>query len=864
MSDEYEYKAFLSYSRTDRVLATALQAALETFAKNSNVPRRYRVFRDEATLAAGGSLPERLRGAITASEFLIVIATPDAAHSPWVQQEISVFLERHPSERLLVVLARGHLRWNAEARDFHRDADTAFPSIQAFTDEPLYVDLTQWKNDDLEDAVATLTASLTGQSKDDLIGTSLRQYEQSRRRLRFNLAFRGAVGGAFGAAIAFLAALLLGNSGWGVLAGAATGGALAALASGLRWRGMLAFAPSFALAALGFLFAGIAPFRSGIIDYIGLFFVQLVLCAAAGFLGARWIRGLRGRQMTIGFSIASAIVGILLIVFASKRPFEVDLPILAPPWFFDRVVFAWRAVFTKPKDFDTSFVAMFAALTTLLGTFLGLEHANVELPARARFRESSARRWRPVTARIAAAAGAVAIVVVVIGWTPIQKRIAARELIEGFYSTFANGFRDAEQFQSALTARNALRKAGFKDEANELTALIQKSVQELSFGYYAREELPAIARSFEDLGDAGELQNLMATGEAAIPKDPSALIFLTDAALSLRKPYARTSQLINRLTAQRNLFESSTELGEAALVLDRAGRSAEAKQMLETAFEKIAPYYRDHPIVQSHPSWFESKVGDLLWRYGLWDSMPQWKSDLQVDEVVRAMARSGQWNRALELSALDRYVSSEEATLKDLVEMAATKGDFMTAFRVYATLDQRHHEEWTYKASALHRLAVAAQAHGVKGKAAIVIARAKANEIASSMGNYTYSDDVLAELAGVAIAAGEEPERVAFLSQLQYDTEGANVVIEAAAFAAAHGDRNTAEARLRRAWIATHRDEGVVDPQCHALGQISMQLVSMGRLTSARIIADECDPTRFESYYIQRLNALSRILSATS
>jgi len=863
MPGEYEFKAFLSYSRVDRNLAATLQRSLETFAKTGNAPRRYRIFRDEATLPAGGSLPERLRGAVTASEFLIVIASPDAAHSPWVLQEIQSFLERHPAGRLLIVLARGHLRWDGNANDFVRDAETAFPPIQPFAEEPVYVDLRSWENTSvLEDAVATLTATMSGVPKDELIGAHLEQYERARRRLSFNLAFRGAVGGA----TAYLGVLFLGESGWALLAGAALGGALAALAAGLRWQGMLSFIPSFTLAGLGLLLSGISPFRNSVIDFTGLFVVEVLLFNIAGAIAGRLTKGLRLSQTVIAFAISGIAASALVVVFASSvRPFPLQLPIFAIPWTVDRIWLALSAVFMPEEIGDARwYLLIFTGTCSVLGGLIGFEHASVDQPRRQSGERTPSRKARlPHILRFAATVVTIGATAVVMSWKPLQKRGIVRDLTAGFHTKFADGgFRDDAEFAAALTTRNALRKSGFQREANELTALIRTSVGKYVNGPNSEvnDKLPAIAKVFAAYADPSEFDLLMRTVEAAAPNSVVMRMRLANAADALGKRFTRAIPAFDGLVASREAIESTVSLGDAALVLDRAGREDDAKQMLQVAIGKIDAYYRTNPIGQSSPLWLNAEVGELLWRYGLWDKLPAWKSTIQVSYVVRAMARAGAWDRALELSELDNYWDAAERALADLVELAAAKGDFDTAFRVYRTLDRRRGSSWTNKASALRRLVVVAAAQGAKGRGAIIRARAEAEAITRGMGD-TYDSDVLAELSRMFIAAGDDPRRIQSLHLLEQDTNGVAIEMEVVAAILAQGKRDDVDARLRKAWHVLHARQRYA-AQCQPVTQISSQLVALGRLTSARGIVDECAPAAYETDDVQRLNALTEILSA--
>src|SRR3954451_25183774 len=77
------YAAFLSYShRVDAELAPIIRQALQRFAKPWYRQRAVRVFLDEATLSANAALWGAIEQALLASEFFVLLASPDAARSP--------------------------------------------------------------------------------------------------------------------------------------------------------------------------------------------------------------------------------------------------------------------------------------------------------------------------------------------------------------------------------------------------------------------------------------------------------------------------------------------------------------------------------------------------------------------------------------------------------------------------------------------------------------------------------------------------------------------------------------------------------------------------------------------------------------
>jgi len=139
------YDAFMSYSHAGRGgLVPLLQDWLERFATPWYKPRSLRIFRDYTSLAASGDLRGAIEHALAASDWLIVLASPEAAASPWVDREIGWWHAHRAADRVLIVILSGELSWDEEAGDWS-DATTGFPLPPSargmFRRQPLWVDL---------------------------------------------------------------------------------------------------------------------------------------------------------------------------------------------------------------------------------------------------------------------------------------------------------------------------------------------------------------------------------------------------------------------------------------------------------------------------------------------------------------------------------------------------------------------------------------------------------------------------------------------------------------------------------------------------------------------------------------------------
>ncbi|GAA2852028.1 hypothetical protein Acy02nite_35800 [Actinoplanes cyaneus] len=148
------------------------------------------IFRDQTGLAVTPKLWTSIREALDGSKHFVLMASPEAARSSWVNREIEHWLATKSADLILPVVTDGEWRWDAGAGDFTDDS-TAVPTALrgVFAEEPLFLGL-RWARDDLHlslqhvrfrDAIAQLAAPMHGMSKDDLEGEDVRQHRRARR-----------------------------------------------------------------------------------------------------------------------------------------------------------------------------------------------------------------------------------------------------------------------------------------------------------------------------------------------------------------------------------------------------------------------------------------------------------------------------------------------------------------------------------------------------------------------------------------------------------------------------------------------------------------------------------------------------------
>ncbi|MFJ4526334.1 toll/interleukin-1 receptor domain-containing protein [Streptomyces sp. NPDC088810] len=186
------YTAFISYSHeADSHRARWLRDALHSFAKPWNKVRALRVFLDNAALSANPGLWSTVEQALGESEFLVLLASPQSARSPWVAKEIAWWRRGPRAANLLLVVTGGELHWDHTAQDFDWERSTCMPDALRgyFSEEPRWVDL-RWLSEGHEDAprdprfrecVADLAAPLHGRPKDELIGEDVSQRRKLQR-----------------------------------------------------------------------------------------------------------------------------------------------------------------------------------------------------------------------------------------------------------------------------------------------------------------------------------------------------------------------------------------------------------------------------------------------------------------------------------------------------------------------------------------------------------------------------------------------------------------------------------------------------------------------------------------------------------
>jgi formylglycine-generating enzyme required for sulfatase activity len=201
MAEAFRYAAFISYSSADAAFAQRLHRALEGYGIPTSLGkfdllgaggkrnRIYPVFRDREELSAG-DLGERIETSLKASGALIVVCSPNAANSPWVQKEIEFFIGLGRRDRVFAIIPDNVKSVDASGADC---TPSCFPPAfrgDALKDanalEPLAADARPGK-DGFRNAWLKLVAGLVGVSPGQIVDRDRRRRRQRAMQMAATL-----------------------------------------------------------------------------------------------------------------------------------------------------------------------------------------------------------------------------------------------------------------------------------------------------------------------------------------------------------------------------------------------------------------------------------------------------------------------------------------------------------------------------------------------------------------------------------------------------------------------------------------------------------------------------------------------------
>ncbi|MEM7250741.1 MAG: toll/interleukin-1 receptor domain-containing protein, partial [Pseudomonadota bacterium] len=175
------FDVFISYSHADAKIAERLSRRIRRYKTPAAIDRttkRLRVFRDVERLTAHPQLGEALAERLEQADNLLVLCSPAAVASEYVETEIQTFIEQKGPDAVTLTVVDG------------TPAESFPGAIKANYEEPLYVDLRpaggffkSWRT--FRDESLRIVAALLGVDYAELN----REDERRRRRLRWTTAF---------------------------------------------------------------------------------------------------------------------------------------------------------------------------------------------------------------------------------------------------------------------------------------------------------------------------------------------------------------------------------------------------------------------------------------------------------------------------------------------------------------------------------------------------------------------------------------------------------------------------------------------------------------------------------------------------
>ena len=180
-----KYRGFLSYSHVDRKWARWLHRALESYRPPGNLtlpdggglPKRLnRIFRDRDELPSAASLSDAVKEALAESEKLIVICSPSAAASHWVNEEVRAFRQLGRSADILCFVIDGE-PGSTTGNNCFPEALTEPADPGGVVLEPMAADARQ-EGDGRKNAMLKIAAGMLGVGFDALRRRDLRKRQQ--------------------------------------------------------------------------------------------------------------------------------------------------------------------------------------------------------------------------------------------------------------------------------------------------------------------------------------------------------------------------------------------------------------------------------------------------------------------------------------------------------------------------------------------------------------------------------------------------------------------------------------------------------------------------------------------------------------
>ncbi len=196
MAAPFIYSAFISYSHADcGDVAPVIQKGIENIGKPwYRQKRNLDIFRDETNLSASPELWPNIELGLLNSDFLILLASPQAAKSGWITDELIVWINKNYSDKnglqkIFIALTDGEISWDKKSNDFDWAVTNAIPVALKgkFKSEPHWVDLRPYVNQTksgkqinykaagFTTAITKIIGAITGKNPRDIESAELRR-----------------------------------------------------------------------------------------------------------------------------------------------------------------------------------------------------------------------------------------------------------------------------------------------------------------------------------------------------------------------------------------------------------------------------------------------------------------------------------------------------------------------------------------------------------------------------------------------------------------------------------------------------------------------------------------------------------------
>ena len=184
------YDAFISYSHSDRDVASKIQRGLHTIGRRAGRLHALRAFRDATDMSANPDLWSTVVDSMNRSHYMIVVLSRAAATSQWVNQEVEYWLANFGPHRLMIVLKDGRLSWSQQWLAFDPSrSDAIVPALTrpgVLPTEPFYVDVgsdAPWdiKAPLFREKLIDLAAPIHGKPKSEIASLDLKEQRRYRR-----------------------------------------------------------------------------------------------------------------------------------------------------------------------------------------------------------------------------------------------------------------------------------------------------------------------------------------------------------------------------------------------------------------------------------------------------------------------------------------------------------------------------------------------------------------------------------------------------------------------------------------------------------------------------------------------------------